>query len=346
MSGQGDMGATDLLWLEVRGPDGQSHPRMKLHGDAISIGRGYANDLILDDPYVSPVHARLTRDEAGLWWIEDLGSDNGTLDTRDGQPVARVQVTDHSAFTLGHTTLRIRSAGSPVAATLKLAPAAIVTAPSRGATSAWPVSAQATLLLLTATALSAVSIWLKQTGEPKIANYFYGAIMLPLMVLGWAGVWALITRILTHEAHCARHVRIAAIAMLALIFTDSAFKVIDYAFAWVSASSVESVLNWIIAGAMIVAHVRVIVPQRLGLVAGIVGGLAIAALALDYSMKNDRQKYQPPTIITSLLPSAFPTKPPVTGDKLFERIGALKTELDEERKKDPPAGFNFLGDGD
>lgn len=336
----------NLWWLEVRGPDGQTHPRMKLHGEAISIGRGYANDLILDDPFISPMHARLTRDEAGLWWIEDLGSDNGTLDARDNQPVARALVSDHSAFTLGKTTLRIRSAASPVAATLKLAPLTAATAPPPSTSRGWPVNVQATVLLLAATALSAIAIWLKQTGEPKVANYFYGAILLPMMVMGWAGVWALITRILTHEAHFARHVRIAAIAMLALIFTDATFKVIDYAFAWVSASSVESVLNWIIAAAMIVAHVRVIVPQRVGLIAGIVGGLAIAALALDYSMKNDRQKYQPPTIITSLLPSAFPTKAAVTGEKLFERIGALKPELDEERKKDPPAGFGFLGDGD
>ncbi|MBL8513265.1 MAG: FHA domain-containing protein [Betaproteobacteria bacterium] len=338
-------------WLEVRGTDGVAPSRIRLDGDAISIGRGYGNDVVLDDPYVSPAHAKLARDESGQWWIEDLGSDNGTRNAIDGSAVTRMPIEGRNAFVLGKTKVTLVSSASPVAATLKLEPAVAVSAspsvvpqtvPAKGRE--WPVGMQATVLLLAATALSALAIWLKQTGEPKVANYFYGAILLPLMVLGWAGVWALITRILAHQAHFARHVRIASIAMLCLIFTDSAFKVIDYAFAWVSASSVESLINWVVAAAMIAAHVRVIVPQRVALVGGIVGGLAVAALLLDYSMRNDRQKYQPPTIITSLLPPVFPTKPPVSGDKLFERIGALKAELDEERKKDPPAGFGFGGE--
>ncbi len=333
-------------WIEVGGPRAAAHPRMKLHGGEFAIGRGYGNDLILDDPYVSPRHARLTRDESGDWWIEDLGSDNGTLDARDGRPVARMQVFDQAAFTLGQTPLKLRSGASPVAATLKLDPAQRAPAPVPAGLFPGSVSLQATALLLMATALSAVSIWLKQTAEPKVANYLYGAIMLPLMVLGWSGIWALVTRILAHHAQFARHVRIASIAMLVLILTEAAFKMIDYAFAWVFAGTIENIFNWVTAAAMVIAHIRVIVPHRLGAIAAIVGGLAIAALALDTSMKSDRQKYQPPTIITSLLPPAFPTKTPLSRDALFERIGALKAELDEERKKDPPAGFNLPGDPD
>ena len=338
--------STSHWWIEVSGPHASDHPRLKLHGPEFAIGRGYGNDLILDDPYVSPTHARLECDDEGHWWIEDLGSENGTLDARDERHISRVKIFEDATFTLGRTTLRFRGSASPVAATLLLEPQTNRVPTQMAGDRGWGVNAQATVMLLIATALSALSIWLKQTAEPKVANYFYGAIMLPLMVLGWSGIWALVTRILTHQAHFARHVRIATLAMLFLIFTDATFKVVDYAFAWVSASTVESMLNWVAAAAMVIAHIRVIAPHRFGVIAAIVGGLAVAALVLDYSMKSDRQKYQPPTIITSLLPPVFPTKPPVGRDALFERIGALKTELDEERKKDPPAGFNFLGDFD
>jgi hypothetical protein len=81
-------------------------------------------------------------------------------------------------------------------------------------------------------------------------------------------------------------------------------------------------------------------------VVGIVATLALVAVALDQALKSDRNKYQPPTIITSLLPPAFPTKPPRTREALFEDIVKLKSELDEERKKDPPPGFNMGADVD
>lgn len=41
------------------------------------VGAELNNDLVLTDQYVSKQHARLRWDGA-IWWIEDLGSSNGT----------------------------------------------------------------------------------------------------------------------------------------------------------------------------------------------------------------------------------------------------------------------------
>jgi pSer/pThr/pTyr-binding forkhead associated (FHA) protein len=47
-------------------------------GSAITIGREPGNGLVVDEDTVSGSHSRvLLRD--GFWWIEDLGSTNGTL---------------------------------------------------------------------------------------------------------------------------------------------------------------------------------------------------------------------------------------------------------------------------
>ncbi len=43
-----------------------------------AIGRAEDNTLCLDDPYASAHHALILWRE-GRWWIEDLGSHNGTL---------------------------------------------------------------------------------------------------------------------------------------------------------------------------------------------------------------------------------------------------------------------------
>lgn len=46
--------------------------------ESLTIGRGEDCDVRVDDEYASPHHAKVTRDDAGRVWIEDLGSTNGT----------------------------------------------------------------------------------------------------------------------------------------------------------------------------------------------------------------------------------------------------------------------------
>jgi len=44
----------------------------------VHIGRSEACELVLDDDYVSAMHAILTHRDSGGWVIKDLGSTNGT----------------------------------------------------------------------------------------------------------------------------------------------------------------------------------------------------------------------------------------------------------------------------
>jgi pSer/pThr/pTyr-binding forkhead associated (FHA) protein len=46
--------------------------------EATTIGRERGNDVVVDEETVSGRHARLVLRD-GRWWIEDLGSTNGTL---------------------------------------------------------------------------------------------------------------------------------------------------------------------------------------------------------------------------------------------------------------------------
>ena len=45
----------------------------------LMIGRDAKNDIVIPNPNVSRKHAKVFKDEAGLCWLEDLGSHNGTL---------------------------------------------------------------------------------------------------------------------------------------------------------------------------------------------------------------------------------------------------------------------------
>ena len=50
----------------------------RFHQDTTTIGRTNGNDLVISGPTVSRHHARLWFDQ-GRWYLEDLGSVNGTL---------------------------------------------------------------------------------------------------------------------------------------------------------------------------------------------------------------------------------------------------------------------------
>lgn len=72
--------AVPLGWLRVlEGADADINTGQTLALEAVnSLGRAVENSIPLNDRFVSTTHALLTyRDRQ--WWLEDLGSTNGTL---------------------------------------------------------------------------------------------------------------------------------------------------------------------------------------------------------------------------------------------------------------------------
>ncbi len=84
---------------------------LRVEGAAARLGRDPALELPLDpdDDVVSAVHARVWRDADGAWWLEDLGSTNGTwLAGRRLDAPARLRTGDR--FSLGRRGPALRVA--------------------------------------------------------------------------------------------------------------------------------------------------------------------------------------------------------------------------------------------
>lgn len=74
-----------------------------------SLGAGSENDIVLGDPYVSGRHARLTWD-GSAWWVEDLGSSNGTLlDGNPCPPHVPCQAAPGARLSLGEMVFELRT---------------------------------------------------------------------------------------------------------------------------------------------------------------------------------------------------------------------------------------------
>jgi pSer/pThr/pTyr-binding forkhead associated (FHA) protein len=74
--------------------------------DSITMGRAATCDLALADTYVSNVHARIFMKD-GAWWLEDLGSTNGTYVNR-AKVAVPTPVGPGDQIRLGKATLELR----------------------------------------------------------------------------------------------------------------------------------------------------------------------------------------------------------------------------------------------
>ncbi len=73
--------------------------------EVTSLGRAPVNTIVLPDPFVSSRHALIVWRE-GYWWLEDLGSKNGT--TLNDEPVTRPTIVDAGDLIgIGYVVLRM-----------------------------------------------------------------------------------------------------------------------------------------------------------------------------------------------------------------------------------------------
>lgn len=112
-----------------------------LSGGACIVGRDAATDFPLGDNLSSRQHFKVFQ-EQGAYWVEDLGSTNGTI--VNGRRVARAQLMDGDLIVAGTTHLLfvqkdLLSGGRPPVRkppVARDAPAAPPAAPTRGSKSA------------------------------------------------------------------------------------------------------------------------------------------------------------------------------------------------------------------
>jgi len=89
----------------VRTQEGKRVGAHKLAG-SMKVGRAPECEIRPEDDFLSQFHARLFSKD-GLWYVEDLGSTNGTL--LDGQKVSGpVEVRAGDEVRLGRTVLQLR----------------------------------------------------------------------------------------------------------------------------------------------------------------------------------------------------------------------------------------------
>lgn len=331
------------FWIEVLSRRDEVIARHKAFPAAdggVHVGRGYDNDVIVDDPYVAARHLRIVRDDSGRPIAEDLGSANGLYLGDDRRRVARAPLDNERVIRIGRTYLRVRETDHPV-------PPERVSRPGRRA---WPVALG---IGAAAIAVDLANTWLTETAEAKLGQYLGAAVTIAGFVAAWATGWAIMSRIFSGRARFERHLLIAASGMLALSLLNDLSPYAAYAFSRAEFTAYRYVVTWLAAGTVCFLHLRIISASRESgfpawrLKAAALAGLTALAIGMqtlsqwEDSATSDRQHF-----IGSLKPPALRLVAAQSAQDFFADVSRLRQALEQARSEPIAAKGNYAGSDD
>jgi hypothetical protein len=189
--------------------------RMRLETFPMSVGRGYGNDLVLDDPYMDARHAQIARDEKGGLVMQDLGSLNGLVSSDTAVRAGRVAVRPGIEVRIGRTRLRFRDADEPV-------PMALLDIPDRASRSPAPIRWLRSPLGRQATWIAAATVtglytWLGNYDRSGLSESLSAVLAFALVAGVWAAMWGLASRMTVRRFHFNQHFAVISAAALILV---------------------------------------------------------------------------------------------------------------------------------
>ena len=197
-----------LGYLEVLDARGHVAERVRIDHLPTHIGRAYTNHIVIDDPYVCPLHASVFADEQGRLICRDRDSVNGLRVGAGGDRVASLELQSGTEFRIGRTVLRYRAADHPIAPTL-VDDQRVVT---RLTSPYLAVVAGAVVFLL-----SCLESFLGSVERVTAATIASEPLVTLSMLITWAGLWSLAGRIVVNRFHFASHAAIACGAILSFM---------------------------------------------------------------------------------------------------------------------------------
>ncbi|MEP6731258.1 MAG: FHA domain-containing protein [bacterium] len=325
------------LILEIRDARGVATWH-RLDALPLTIGRGLANDIILDDPYVDAQHARIAIDENGVAEIHDLGSVNGVHENGSRRD-APVVLQPGAALRIGRTVLRFRDADEAIAP-------ALVDAPAVQPTTAPRVSALPRLLTTTRGRLTlalimvlayAFNTWLGDTDRSSGSSVFGAALAFAAFAALWATVWSFVGRAIVRRFEFAGHVAVISLAMTAMLAWSTAHDWL--AFFFPDARILQLLYMGIVLAllaALVAGHLSLstILPRKRQWRAGFIVSGIMAVLFIVAALVADDKFSDVPKFANQLKPiraAWIPTKTPTEFSGVMRE---LKDEVDKAAKKD------------
>lgn len=314
------------LIVEVLDRRGHVVSRHRVDELPATLGRGYRCAVILDDRFVSPEHARIEVEPDGGLTVIDLDSLNGLRRAGSRNRVPRVAIRPGTRIRLGQTVLRFCYPDQPVAPAVRergetIALGGLVLAPAHG-------------LAIGAVAAGWVGLlaFLGSFDGDRGTNGTVAVIAMSLVIALWAGIWALLGRLLVHRPRFSLHVGLAGLAVILSIVIEIAGSYAEFLLPQHAAiGPISATLNVLVVGALLAGSLALAtaLPKAtriaigFGLSMGLVGLSALAVAAFD----SDSERAA--TFEGAIKGLGQRWVNAATPDRFFDDVERLVTEVDE-----------------
>ncbi len=261
---------SDKIILELLDRFGKVKQRHVIDQFPCKIGRAYDNDIILDDPFISPHHADITCQESVIQF-HDAGSENGSFTLHPLEKHKTINLTDNTRVRIGHTDLRFRHESHHITETVI----------ERNKPSKFMMLFTNVLMfpIIWACLLAAfvVDNYLSSIEQVTFNTHLKVALPVLIFITLWALAWALVSKIVTHRFYFSFHAIWIGSLLLVSYLGETAFAFIEFGFSISGAQTILTLLlDLVLMSVLFYGHLRYSTTvnrynaKRLGITAAIV----------------------------------------------------------------------------
>ena len=305
--------------------DGRGAVRQRINVPSLpaAIGRAWDGAVVLDDPYVDPVHAHIVASD-GWIAIKDAGSVNG-IRSAAGAASPEIAVVSGETVRVGRTTLRLIDPTRP------LAPALV---DGRRTTSDIPwLTRPATdwAILIATTGLFVLSQFAESSDRRPGGSLISFVLGLYILIGAWAAMWAVVNRIVAQRFRFLAHVAVGSLALSILLVVAQAFAIVTSLYPGITALAfVDSMITCALIALPVSLHLALIstMPsvRRWRIACGVAGALVAVVLTSAYA--NRRKFSSTPSFTTTIEPLPASWIPAQTPEEFFSATRSVRTQVD------------------
>ncbi len=325
--------------IEILDRDGQVRQSITVARWPLRVGRALDNDVVLCDPHVAAHHLGIDASESGLaLTVADTrnGVHFGARLLRSGDIAPLPASGDAVELRAGRTRLRVRLPGHTLAPELVIAPA------SSMRRRAVPIVLSA-LVLLVGVLFNSYLV-----NDPDNFTRAAGSTVLSAIVGAalWCGVWAMLSKIFTHQAHFGWHLRVFLFAAVALMTLSIVPPLLAFAFSWPWATDFDFVGEIAVAAGTLFFHLLAVEPARHRMLKWTALTCALIGIGLTLWFNVQRtDRFGTELYMNHLFPPALRLAKPITTDAFTDDLGPLKATLDK-KAREPGRGDDARAEDD
>lgn len=322
------------FFVELLARNGDVRRRIRVDALPIRLGRGYDNDVILDDVHTAAHHVIVEQAADGGLTLRDLDTKNGAI--HKGRRITSMQIDGDTIFRMGHTSLRVRSAEFQVSSEE-------IDTFAHGWEGRPPAMAGLTLVVM----LTLLTTWLSDTQKFEPTRYLLAIALIAGSAMIWSGIWSFANRLFGGQSRFGRHLFIVGCGAVAMEVWSLASAVIAYAFSLDALTRYGSHALLAITAGMVFFHLQTINPghTKRFLTTSILMALISSALLLVGNYQGSGrlagELYMP-----HLLPPSVRMSADKSVDQFLNDAKKLQARVDAERGKSVNAEWFDMEDED